>query len=338
MAKTATVAPSANGHTKSVVADDDAYGNYEYDTEGEVVDPGDPLVEDEKAEVKEDELAEEGEKKPEEKAEEKPVEKVVHPKALLRRARDMGLSAAETEALSADDLEDRVYVLEREALAELRGQTKAKPKEEAKPEKAVDDEAIDWGGFEYEFDDGKRVVEEKDISAPLVHVVKSLQKQIRALERSAKERADAEARSVEANFEQQLDTEFNKYPVLGKGKATDVKGTPFMDRRMAVFMRLKAMSAEEQRQTSMDKAVAKIVKDLFEGTAAVAVEETDGKVTKEVKRTTLDRFKEGSVAKPTGRKAQDLPKGRKKAEQSVADWLEENISDDDEDSDSDSEY
>lgn len=327
--------PSANGNGTAVPSkgtpqvDDDPFGKSEYaaDTEAEdAEDEGDPIPA-----VKA--------KRP---ADPDPVEKPIHSKRLLKRAKDAGFSDEEVAAFeSSEDLDEGVYVREREIVAELRGEVKTKPGKGVTDK--VEEDKIDWGAFEIEGDDGKkRVIAEEDIAAPIVHVVKGMAKKIKELEGKLKVRDERDIAAVEATQEQQLDTAFNKYPQLGKGSAKDVANTPFMRRRMAVFVQLRTMPQEVQRKLTIEQAVAKVMKDLYDAEAeeADAAEIKPAPAAKKPKPADdlKDKFKAGRLAKPTGRKATDLPRGKEKAKAALAEWWDENMANEDDEDDDSSEY
>ncbi len=321
--KVPAVGKTENPVEKEAEVDEDLYGNLGLE---EDPDEGDPRPEKKPAAKKDDDTT---------------LETVDHPKRLVRRAKDTGLTEADvSEFKTSEELEDAVYVREREVIAELRGRTKAteKPKEE---EKKVEEEKVDWGAFEIEDEEGKkRVIQESDIAKPIVHVVKKLVKEISELRGKLASRDEREKAIEEKTTEQILDTAFNKFTSkLGTGTARDVKDTPFLRRRQAVFLQLRTMPDDEKKGLTIEEAVVKVMKDLYDVDPDGEEDEevAEKKPKKKSKEEELkQKFKDGKISKPTSRKAADPPKGDKKARSSVKELID-SWGDDDDDEDSEDE-
>ena len=324
MAKGNEKVPTVGKTEKESEVDEDLYGNIDIEEDD---DKGDPIPAKKTVAKKDDDTT---------------LEAIEHPKRLLRRAKDTGLTEAElAEYKTSEELEEAVYVREREVIAELRGRTKAteKTKEE---EKKVEEDKVDWGTYEIEDEDGKkRVIQESDIAKPIVHVVKKLVKEIGELKGKLASKDQQEKAIQEKTTEQLLDTAFNKFTSkLGKGTAKDVKDTAFMKRRQAVYLQVSLIPDSEKASLTLEQAVVKVMKDLYDVEPdSEKAEEVEQKPKKKNKEEDLkQKFKDGKVSKPTARKAGDLPKGDKKARSSVKElvdsWGEEDGDDDDDDDDS----
>jgi hypothetical protein len=342
--------PEANGRSK--VADEDIldaeeldeFGNAE-DDEEEGIEPAKKkpaTVADKKIDATKTVKGEKvkGEKGEKDEDEEEETVKHVHSTKLLRRAAAVGIKAADAESVEPEELEDRVYVAEREAVAELRARAAlAEKKPEPAKAKADEEVAIDWGTFEIEVDGEKIKVTEDKINPAIVKVVKDLKKEIRDLKTEVAAKESQRAAASEQTLEQQLDTAMDRHEFLGKGTAATLQGTKYLKRRVSVYMQLKAMSPEDRAATTIRDAVDSIADELYDSKPgkkkAEEAEEAEPAKKKPAAKTAAEKFKDGRTATPTGRKGPEAKKSRAKAEQTVQEFLDGLADDDDDGSDDD---
>lgn len=230
-----------------------------------------------------------------------------HSTRLINQALDLGISDDEIRDTPTDVLDERVYQLTKQVLAEakanrhqatLQGDKQWDANKPITPEvtPAVPD---DLDLSEEEFD--PRIVK-------LARIAKALQKRLDEVE---KDHAETKAERQEAKrltIAERIDKAFVKFaPTLGQGRGIDLHpDSRDYRRRMAVLREVDADKSNRTLEQKIERA-----HDLLYGEAKPAQASAEPS----------DREKEwleSGLARPTHRDATELPAGPKKAERAVA--------------------
>lgn len=246
-----------------------------------------------------------------------------HSPRLVRMAKDLGMAPEDIDALSADDLENEVYILQRE-LAAVVASNRAnnyvkqpedplapdtKPRPANKDEQPKDEFALDLPEF---------------VDADLANVLKSAfgaqAKRIAELENHVKHLYGAEIRRQHETRNQTIDRVFDEFAdpaTFGKGPGARMTAdSPEFMRRRALLSVVQLMAKEPGTlEDKMHKVRATLYPTQAKATATPAPEPepapTNGS------RITPEQWNEAALAQPTHREMRE-PKGERRAVKAVA--------------------
>lgn len=243
----------------------------------------------------------------------KPIEPVVHrhSKRLRMEALELGFSPEEIDSTPSDQLDDRVWELQQRAQRiareqQARAAAVRKPEPEVKP--ATDDEG-DMPDFEGWDESASKVL--KQIIAENRKAAKKSQEQIDQLRKElAEERTEAVV--------QRLDKAFARFPeVFGVGNASKLApDSAELARRNLIVAQL---ARSNDKNIDIEGEIEKAVK-LFGISKPEARAEAKAPE-KTAEETQLDErrkeFRAGRLPAPDGRKEEELPPGRERAERNA---------------------
>ena len=251
-----------------------------------------------------------------------PPAKPQHSKRVLRMATDLGIPQAEIDAASPEDLDDRVYVENREAIARI--QT-ARGQDQVAAGGAGRQTPAEGGGqqqppppaeskFELELE-GKDTYD-PDLIAAVEKMAGGFMKEIADLKAQLGGVVQRDvAKERETAFET-VDRVFAARPaVFGAGKRSEIgKDSAELARRMAVLQMVDGMKGSEPLEQKLALAA-----DRLFGPAAPASPPPAPRRPAPSK----EKWKEGGLAAPTQRDHADEPKGETRATKAVAAKLSE---------------
>ncbi len=236
-----------------------------------------------------------------------------HSARSIRLAKEFGLSQQQIDAATPAELEEELYARNMEVLGALRArmsEPRTPPQTPAAP--APDDE----------FDLKMTAEEEAEWDPKHLKVLKkSLEaaKRVKQLETQLNEQKQEElGRQASARIEA-YDTAFaTREDVFGKGAVTEVdpQSTEYQ-RRVAIGRMVESDTSHLSLAKKIDKAIKVMYGDTAPATKKAA--EVDAKV-----EANKNRFKNGTVAKPTHRASRDLPKGEERALKTLSEKFHEN--------------
>lgn len=228
------------------------------------------------------------EEKPAAKAKAAEPEKPKHAKISLRLGKSVGLSDAEMDALSDEELADEIFARQQELIAERRVAAKAE-----KPAPKVEDEfKPDWGD-----------VDPEDIDPGIVKMMNKLAKQNHDLTKQLAQREMTEKQRSVQTLRQRIDAAFETAPeFFGKGKVGD---------RSKEAARRSAVVGQLARMQQLGEATGDVEADFAAAVEAVGFDLP--KKTDRAKQAEIDAWNKGGIARPTARKPGDKPKGTDKA-------------------------
>lgn len=222
------------------------------------------------------------------------------PRAVLRQARELGLTDAEIEKLTPEDLADEIYLRSTAAITEARAEAKIAAAQKAKEETEAKLEAYkpDLGGAKLDDVDDQ-------ITLALQHLEKRLN-QIAAGQQALHEntvRRDAQsaAERLDALFAQDETT-------FGKGPSSRINPASREGaRRAAVVGHLQGLIAQK-RATTLEKDFADAVEVFGFGAPAA------GKTAEQLE---AEQWAKSGLARPTNRQPEELPQGPERAARSL---------------------
>lgn len=268
---------------------------------------------------------------------EKQPEKHAHSRTVLRLARDLGIPQAEIDSTPAEDLEDRVYWLNRELTRQriAANNPAEKPVEKAPEKPAVDEDDLGLG-------------DESDYDPKMLALLKAQQKKLKELEKAKSEHdqkvkafEEREAARAQQSANDRIDAAFaglgeDFSGVFGKGKAERMDGNSAEFQRRIAVLRV----AETMKQGSLEADLAAAVKVLYPSGATAArtnkaeADHTEEPATpegdelsprqKEALKKRQETWRNGGTAKPTHRTEKEEPKGERRAVRAVAELMRTN--------------
>jgi hypothetical protein len=233
----------------------------------------------------------------------------------LALAGDLGLSEEEIRTTSPEALEQVVYHLQRQLLRERRDKSIQTTVAEEQPATAPDSVPSP---------DGLLGIDESQYDAGLVGVLKAQATKIQELERRLGQVQGFQQARVRESLAEQCDRAFVKHKaVLGDGRGIDMTADdPHFLRRKAVL----ELVDKGPKKGSLPDRIDRAVEILFGQRAAPALGR-GGVSADERPQTPPSPFeaewREGGLVRPTHRSGAGEPKGREKAEQAVATYLEQ---------------
>ena len=232
---------------------------------------------------------------PEEKPEEKPAPtKVNHSKVALAAGREVGLSVADMEGMSDDELSDEVYLRKSQLLNERENAAKAAGLEKAK------EAPLDFGGADLTNVDD-------EIKRALDHVAR----ENAALKAELAGQRDAVTRHQTQTVTERLDALFAGNAALFGAQS----GARLAPRSREAARR----SAVVNEMTRMHQAGEKTTLELD---FAKACETLGYDVPPAADKGRADDWNNSGLARPAGRKSAELPKGEARAANAVSEALE----------------
>lgn len=242
------------------------------------------------------------------------AEKPNHPSYLLRMATDLGMSDDEVAGMDTERLGEVVHHLNAQIRKTDRENARAQAVEtakEPKPAPPVEDED-EWGT-----DPEGNKLSEKDYFPAVAKTIKTQKQHEKELKELREKLARFEQQEIVRQNEtaaERIDREFSRHEKhLGKGRGRE------MDNNSSEFQRRVAVLSLVDRDKSKDQLGAKIdraVKLLYGESEPEPEPRANGRISKE-------DWDAAAVVRPTKRRSEDDPPGRKKAERSVAKALKE---------------
>lgn len=269
-----------------------------------------------------------------------------HPAYLREAAADFGFSEEDIAGYSTDQLGavvvrmQRRLAKEQQDLSRIAGETARRPAlATPEPTPKPEDDLLDLGT-----DEEGKPYSEADVSGPLLRVLKRQAAKIQELEGSTKSISEREqARSLNTS-RALLDEAFEAlgegdHPLLGKGGISELGADSAEGKRRNAIVREAQIDLNNDTPRQIAKKI-KAARDVLYPAAPAApagdgydIEKpANGKTNGKPKpRITPEEFAASAVAKPTQRKANDLPLGEERAIAAIRAKYETNESSNDED-------
>lgn len=244
-----------------------------------------------------------------------------HPRSLVRRAQDVGLTEADMTGRTSDQLEDIVYYLTKQQLAEARrtsrettvsdaldrhlGQAPA-PEPPKDPDQAL---GIDWGKAE----DGTPYTAESysPVVANAIRENARLKREVDELKQFRQGQEQKELNAVQARIEKAFAEHDD---VLGKGTRAEIKPeSAEYARRMAVLREVDNDKSHRSLKEKIDRA-----REVLFGAKKAAPLAQEKPLSR-----LQQQWTEGGLARPTQRSSGPEPNGVKKATKTVGKLLDE---------------
>lgn len=276
--------------------------------------------------------------------------KVEHPKGLVRRAAELGMSDEEINEATTAQLDSLVYHLNQQSLAEARTASQATVLDRLRSERAADpagasatqQDAVaavpgdDRGTAPAEFDLG---ISEEDFHPDLVKVLKKMHAdssaKIKALEAQVAGLAQRDNLRVQETTNEKIDRVFQQLgdeANFGTVPVAELSADdPAYARRIAVLNEARRLSGPKAGLAAQLGNIKKAAQRLY-GTretppaATPSPTVTPGTVAKPAangSRITPEDWQAAGLARPTQREIEDPP-SQKKAERAVANYMKEN--------------
>jgi len=270
---------------------------------------------------------------------EKPTEpkKHVHNEITKRLATDFGFTQADIEATEPAVLDDRVYWMNRQRMANAQ-QNRASDT----AQKAVDNkqpvvpqvEKLDFGGMTMKDAAGKDVpVDEEEIHPVIVHVLRETQKEIRSLKAKVATFEQIEGQRQTDTVTSHIDRGFDKLAekyghIVGKGRPAN--NAPEWSKRLAIFNEARRMAGDKAPLESVLKSLETAADLLYGGIAKPASGDPSPPAKPAPARNpatgqfTAEQWNRGGLMQPTAREAPADQPGERRATRAVKSFLATN--------------
>jgi hypothetical protein len=219
-----------------------------------------------------------------------------HSPRLLRRARDLGLADEDVAGMSSDQLDDTLYLMERQARQMSR----------RSPEEIVTERSVERTPEpEPEADLGL----DEDVDPRIAAALKKLHKENADLKKHIASRDQQQQQTVAQRAIATADRFFNEnQAVYGKGTAHDmVPGSKFAKKRNAIYQ----AAVDDGTAGSFHEKLQRAHADMF-GETKPAEEVVPPAIQQRLDKRT-EEWSEAGLARPTARKGAPEPNGPKKA-------------------------
>lgn len=274
--------------------------------------------------------------------------KAEHPKGLVRRAAELGMSEQEISEASTTQLDSLVYHLNQQSLAEARTASQAAVLDRVRSDRDTSGAAAtqqdagagsgEVGGGAPEFDLG---INEDDFHPDLVRVLKKMHGEqmakIKALEAQVLGLAQRDNLRTQETTNEKIDRVFEQLgddANFGKGPVSDLTAEdPAYARRIAVLNEARRMSGAKAGLAAQLANIKKAAERLYGSRAPAppprtappspASSPTATASAANGNRITPEEWQAAGLARPTNRET-DEPPSTKKAERAVASYMKEN--------------
>lgn len=236
-----------------------------------------------------------------------------HGKRLIREALDLGLSDDQIRSMDTETLDETVYVLRKQAIAQFRDNSiqRAVQPDRNPPEKTAPPDPRSGISSPSSGDDlGMSAEEEAEFDPRLMGLLKRLHRENRELKQVVQTINGREQQREQETNRQLCDRKFQeRQEVFGKGLGRELTGdSPEYLRRVAVLTLVDRDNSQASLETKIDRAIEKLYGKQLRNSA---VEEPALTAQQE-------QWRNGGLARPTQRAGAPEPAGPKKAEKAVA--------------------
>jgi len=248
-----------------------------------------------------------------------------HSPRLVRMAKDLGLDDGEINSIPADRIEDIVYHLNKQALAQARSHSIERTLAGATERNIVNQQSDPVAPAAKPADEFDLGIDEAQYDPGLIAAIKKMGKsqdaRIKELESQVSAVTQREVVRANETTADRIDRAFSKHEThLGKGKGRELaEESRDYQRRIAIL----AMVDRDKGKGSLESKIDHAVTNLYGAPAPAAPAKPAAAADDPELETRRRDWNNGGLARPTQRQPSDMPNGTRKAEKSVAAQLKE---------------
>lgn len=259
-----------------------------------------------------------------------------HSRRVEQMARDLGISQAEIDASTPDELDAAVYHANRALHLERERQYREASQHQAvagrQPPTPPAEEDLPWGDIQDPDTGARRQAKDSDIAEPLVRVLRQQDRAIKELQRQLAHLQQRDQSRENETRSERIDRFFagQDKSLFGEGPLADLpEDSPERERRLAVWGR--SARAARGDEAAAIRGLGASLKVLYPGAAPSAAassaaappapekpRDANGRYTKE-----QERWLDGPVARPTHRGNAEEPLGKQRATNKLASLMDE---------------